>query len=65
MAAGHGSTPAAWAGTIVTMVGFAVGGLALLPEPVNMTWFWVGAVVAIAGLPVFRALSALGYGERA
>jgi hypothetical protein len=64
MSASHGSTPAAWAGTIVSMVGFSIGGVALLPEPVSTTWFWIGAGLAVAGLPVFLVLTRFGFGEQ-
>ena len=41
----HGNTPAAWTAVTVAMVGFVVGGIGLMMTPVNMTVFWVAAVI--------------------
>ena len=42
MSDNHGNTPAAWSAVTVAMLGFVVGGVALMLDPVNMTLFWVG-----------------------
>ena len=42
MSANHGNTPAAWTAVVVALVGFVVGGVGLMLDPVNMTVFWVG-----------------------
>ncbi len=63
MSDSHGSTPAAWTAVTVAMVGFLVGGVALMLVPVNLTMFWVGVALAVAALPVFLVLSRMGYGE--
>ena len=42
MSAHHGNTPAAWTAVVVGLVGFTVGGVGLMFDPVNMTVFWVG-----------------------
>ena len=43
----HGNTPAAWAGVLVILVGFVVGGIGL----VIGSWpvFWVGVVIGLLG----------------
>ncbi len=60
MTSHHGNTPAAWAGAAVSMVGFVVGGIALMMHPAPMAVFWVGVVLAVAGLPVFLVMSRMG-----
>ena len=52
----HGSThlehnpgrPVSWVGTSVVIVGFIVGGVAMVPSP-HWVVFWVGAGIAIIG----------------
>jgi hypothetical protein len=63
MAHGHGNTPAAWTGSILGMLGFVVGGWGLMTNPVNLTLFWVGLIIAIAALPAFLLLDRLGFNE--
>ena len=36
----HGNTPAAWAAVVVGLVGFTVGGVGLMFDPVKMPVFW-------------------------
>lgn len=60
MSAQHGSTPAAWTGVTLAMVGFVIGGVGLMLSPVNMTLFWVGAVVTVLALPVFAVMAKMG-----
>ena len=45
MSANHGNTPAAWTAVVVGLVGFVVGGVGLMLDPVNMTVFWVGVAI--------------------
>ena len=60
MTAQHGNTPAAWTAVVVSLVGFLVGGVGLMLDPVSMTVFWVGvALVAAAGV-LFVVMSRLG-----
>ena len=42
MSAHHGNTPAAWTAVVIGLLGFVVGGVGLMLDPVNMTIFWVG-----------------------
>ena len=56
----HGNTPAAWTGVAVAMVGFVVGSIALMQDPVNLTMFWIGLALAAVALPVFLVMAKLG-----
>jgi hypothetical protein len=61
----HGSSPAAWTGVIMCLVGITIGGVALIPDP-NWVWFTIGTVIALAAGIVARVMSAAGLGaERA
>jgi hypothetical protein len=40
--------PISWVGTWTVVVGFIVGGIAMVPAP-HWIWFWVGAGIAIIG----------------
>jgi hypothetical protein len=60
MSAHHGNTPAAWTGVALAMLGFLIGGIGLMLSPVSMALFWVGAVLALAALPVFAIMAKLG-----
>ncbi len=60
MADQHGNTPAAWTGVTVAMLGFVVGGVALMREPVNMTLFWVGCALGVGALLVFAVMAKMG-----
>ena len=50
----HGNTPAAWTAVTVAMVGFVVGGVALMLDPVSMPLFWVGCALGVASLRRLR-----------
>ena len=63
MADNHGNTPAAWTAVAVAMVGFLIASIALMLSPVNLTVFWVGAVVALGALPLFLVMVKMGYHE--
>jgi hypothetical protein len=61
MSDSHGNTPAAWSAVVVALLGFVVGSVGLMLDPVNYTIFWVGAaLVVIAGI-LFGVLAKLGY----
>jgi hypothetical protein len=57
----HGRTPAAWAGVTLAMIGFLIGGFALVAGP-NWTLFWIGAALCVLSLVVARVMQAMGYG---
>ena len=60
----HGNTPAAWTGVTIAMVGFVVGGIGLMMTPVNLTVFWVAAVITVLALPIFAVMNKMGLGDR-
>lgn len=60
MASNHGNTPAAWTAVCVGILGFVVGGIALMLSPVSMVLFWVGVALGVAALPVFAVMAKLG-----
>ena len=63
MADNHGNTPAAWTAVLIALVGFVVGAVGIMLDPVNMAIFWVGvAIVVVAGV-VFGVLAKLGFHE--
>lgn len=60
MADNHGNTPAAWTGVAVALLGFVVGGVALMLDPVSMTLFWVGCALGVVALVVFAVMAKMG-----
>ncbi|QZY27922.1 HGxxPAAW family protein [Nocardioides coralli] len=60
MSAHHGNTPAAWTGVTVAMLGFIVGAVALLQDPVSMRLFWVGCALGVGALVVFGVMAKMG-----
>jgi uncharacterized protein (DUF983 family) len=65
MSANHGNTPAAWTAVVVGLVGFVVGGIGLMLEPISYPVFWVGVGITLAGLVVFVVLDRMGLGDHA
>ena len=59
----HGNTPAAWTAVTVAMLGFVVGGIGLLLDPVSMAVFWVGVALGVASLVVFVVMAKMGMNE--
>ena len=45
------------------MLGFVVGGIALMFDPVNMPLFWVGVALGVASLVVFAVMARMGLNE--
>ena len=60
MSANHGNTPAAWTAVAVAMLGFVVGGIGLMLDPVSMPVFWVGVALGVASLLVFVVMAKMG-----
>ncbi|MDO9379359.1 MAG: HGxxPAAW family protein [Nocardioidaceae bacterium] len=58
----HGSSPAAWTGVVVALVGFTVGGIGLVAGP---SWpaFWVGLALAALAAPLAKGMAMAGYGN--
>lgn len=63
MSSSHGNTPAAWAGVGVAMLGFVVGGIGLMFDPVSLPVFWVGVAIGLAAIVVYAAMVKLGYND--
>ena len=47
MSDNHGNTPAAWTAVAVAMLGFVVGAVGLLLDPINWPIFWVGVALGV------------------
>jgi hypothetical protein len=60
MSDNHGNTPAAWAAVAVAMLGFVVGGIGLMFNPVSMAVFWVGVAIGCVSLVVFLVMAKMG-----
>ncbi len=56
----HGNTPAAWAGVVIILLGFTVGGIGL----VIGSWpvFWIGVVLGVVGPIVGKVMQKMGMG---
>ena len=57
----HGSSPAAWTGVIMCLVGITIGGVGLIPDP-NWPLFWIGVAIALLAGIVGRVMAAAGMG---
>jgi cyanate permease len=63
MSDSHGNTPAAWTAVAVAMLGFVVGAVGLLLDPVSYPVFWVGVALGVASLVIFGVMAKLGFHE--
>lgn len=61
MSDNHGNTPAAWSAVTVALLGFLVGGVALMLEPVSMPLFWVGVALGVGSLLVYVVMAKMGF----
>ncbi len=61
MADNHGNTPAAWTAVGVGLLGFLIGGIALMLSPVSMLLFWIGVALGVVAFPLFLILTKLGF----
>ncbi|MEY9843435.1 HGxxPAAW family protein [Streptacidiphilus sp. MAP5-3] len=58
----HGSTTAAWTAVGVSFVGFFVAAFGMvIPSPIVVA---IGLVIAAAGAPVGKMMSAAGFGKK-
>ncbi|MGW4565756.1 HGxxPAAW family protein [Streptomyces sp. NPDC004561] len=58
---GHGHTPAAWTGVIITFIGFCVAGaFMVMAQPVG---FWAGIALTILGAVVGGVMRSMGLGQ--
>lgn len=62
MAAHHGSTPAAWTAVAITLVGFTVGGVAMVLGP-DWVLFWAGVALLPVALVVGKAMAVANIGS--
>lgn len=62
MTANHGSTPAAWTGVALVLIGFLVGAAGLIVD--NWVLFWVGVGLVAAALLVVKLVQVAGLGGR-
>ncbi|MFE8943378.1 HGxxPAAW family protein [Streptomyces sp. NPDC007856] len=59
---GHGHTPAAWTGVIISFIGFCVAGaFMVMAQPVG---FWAGMVLILGGAVVGGIMRAMGMGQK-
>lgn len=62
MAANHGNTPAAWTAVTLIMLGFLVGGVAIIAAtPVFVV---AGGVIIVLGGVVGKIMQMMGLGQR-
>jgi hypothetical protein len=61
MSDSHGNTPAAWSAVVVALLGFSVGSVGLMLDPVSYLVFWIGVALVIVSAIVFGVLAKLGY----
>lgn len=57
----HGRTPAAWTGVTIAMIGFIVGGIAMVIGP-NWPLFWISVAILVVALIVTGIMRKLGHG---
>ncbi len=60
MTAHHGNTPAAWTAVAIILVGFIVGGIAMVIP--NWTLFWISAALLPIGAIVGKIMQKMGMG---
>jgi hypothetical protein len=60
MSAHHGNTPAAWTAVVVALLGFVVGGVGLMLDPVEMVIFWVGVGIVVGAGVLFGVMAKMG-----
>ncbi|MGP8302498.1 HGxxPAAW family protein [Streptomyces inhibens] len=58
---GHGHTPAAWTGVIISFIGFCVAGAFIVLA--NVPGFWAGMVLIGLGAVVGGLMRAAGMGQ--
>ncbi|MAY95822.1 HGxxPAAW family protein [Nocardioides sp. REDSEA-S30_B4] len=63
MSNSHGNTPAAWSAVVVGLIGFVVGSVGLIFDPISMPVFWAGVVITLAGGVVFLVMAKMGLHE--
>jgi hypothetical protein len=61
MSDSHGNTPAAWSAVTVALLGFVVGSVGLMLEPVSYLVFWIGVALVVGAGILFGVLAKLGF----
>ena len=56
----HGRTLAAWTGSIIAMVAFIIGGIAVILQ--NWPLFWASVGLFVLALIATKVLQVMGYG---
>jgi hypothetical protein len=60
MSDNHGNTPAAWSAVVVALLGFLVGGVGLMLDPISYPVFWVGVALTVAAGLVYVVMAKMG-----
>lgn len=63
MSSNHGNTPAAWSAVVVGLIGFVVGSVGLMFDPVSMPVFWAGVAITLGAGVVFLVMAKMGFHE--
>ena len=63
MSDNHGNTPAAWTAVSVAMLGFVVGAVGLLLDPISWVILWIGVALGLGSFVLFLVMAKLGYHE--
>ena len=62
----HGQTPAAWAGVIISTLGFILAAISFFVGPditIHWTMFWISIAVVLVGPIVGGVMVKMGYGQ--
>jgi hypothetical protein len=60
MSDNHGNTPAAWSAVAVALLGFLVGAVGLMLDPISYPVFWVGVALTVAAGLVYAVMAKMG-----
>lgn len=63
MSDNHGNTPAAWTAVAVGLLGFVVGAVGLMLEPISYPVFWVGVGLNVLAGALFVIMAKMGLHE--
>lgn len=63
MSNNHGNTPAAWSAVVVGLIGFVVGSVGLMFDPVSFPVFWAGVAITLGAGVVFLVMAKMGLHE--
>ena len=63
MSDNHGNTPAAWTAVSVAMLGFVVGAVGLMLDPISWVILWIGIGLGVGAFVLFLVMAKLGFHE--